>query len=282
MCGQVDEHAEERRNDDEQQPRRLGDAADAGYGRCPPWRRARSSPRARRRRTGTSSRRRQESDSRRRTACVQRRVRGRSDHHPRWVDSATGVQLCRSDRHNCTAGRRTDSDDEAGAGPGVRGLPVLGSSPTDEEGHAAHRDHDCGSREEDADRDTGVGEVGPVVARPSSAGGALAAREVEGIVPIVPLGRGGRRGRGGVVGRDGRIAAPWWSSPESSRRSGSMKVSVSRVTAPLRASARPWTVTPVVTVIEVSGQDVPDEDRVRSPASRSCRPARRRCTPGRR
>ena len=36
-----------------------------------------------------------------------------------------------------------------------------------------------------------------------------------------------------------------------------MKVSVSRVTAAVRARARPWTVTPVVTVIEVRARMVP-------------------------
>ena len=38
---------------------------------------------------------------------------------------------------------------------------------------------------------------------------------------------------------------------------GALKVSVSRVTAPVRARARPCTVTPVVTVIEVSARMLP-------------------------
>ena len=38
---------------------------------------------------------------------------------------------------------------------------------------------------------------------------------------------------------------------------GLVKTSLSNVTAPLRARARPWTVTPVVTVIEVSARMLP-------------------------
>ena len=38
---------------------------------------------------------------------------------------------------------------------------------------------------------------------------------------------------------------------------GLVKTSVSKVTAPVRARARPWTVTPVVTLIEVSARMLP-------------------------
>ncbi len=74
------------------------------------------------------------------------------------------------------------------------------------------------------------------------------------------------RCRGAAAGSDrGRSPNRAW-SPCGGRRSqvGVVKVSLSNVTAPLRASARPWTVTPLVTVIDGQRQDVPGEDRARA------------------